>query len=117
MSIDNRRAPRFRDFARARLDELCHMSGYLEDISLHGCRVRFPHSFEIDTDQEYTLSILPTFRSGLREFSLRVQPQWTEASADSIEIGFCVLPSPGIQLYGRYVELLSRLEVEQLQEA
>ena len=117
MSIDNRRAPRFRDFARARLGELCHMSGYLEDISQSGCKVRFPHSFEIDTDREYSLTILPGIRSGIREFSIRVQPQWTETSADSIEIGFGVIPSPGIQLYGRYVEQLSRLEVEQLQEA
>lgn len=117
MSIDNRRNPRFREFARAKLAELCHLPGYLEDVSSTGCKVRFPHAFEVDKDQEYELVILPCLKFGLREFKLLVQPQWIKAEQDAIEIGFTVLPSPDIKLFNRYVDLLSSQENSELQEA
>ena len=117
MSIDNRQTPRFRDFARARIEELCHLPGFLEDVSKTGCKVRFSHDFEVDADREYTLTIQPAGRSGLREFELTVKPEWVERDEDSLEIGFSVLRSPGTRSFFKYVELLAGLEDREVQEA
>lgn len=117
MSIDNRQDPRIRDFARARIDELCCLPCFLEDVSKTGCKVRFSQDIEIDTDREYTLTVLPAFRTGIKEFDLVVRPQWISRSADSVEIGFSVLCSPGIRQFSRYVEILATLEESVLQEA
>jgi len=118
MSIDNRLVPRFRDFARARINELCCLPGFLEDVSKTGCKVRFSHVRELDTDREYTLTVLPALRSGIAEFSLTVIPQWISRIEDAVEIGFAVLPCPGIRHFSRYVDILADLEEdEDVQEA
>lgn len=109
--------PRFQDFARARINELCQLPGFLEDVSRTGCRVRFSHVTDIDTEQEYTLYIQPALKSGLGEFSLVVQPQWIQRNGDSVDIGFAVLHSPGIRQFTRYVEHLEDLETVAVQEA
>ena len=117
MSSDNRQAPRFQDFARARVDELCQLPGFLEDVSKNGCKVRFPLSFEVDTDREYTLTVQPTCRSGIKEFNLMVKPQRVNQKADSFEIGFSVLYSPGTKHLRNYIEVLAGLGDPELQEA
>ena len=117
MSIENRIAPRFSDFASAKISELCCLPGYLEDVSKTGCKVRFSHIFDIDTDREYTLTVLPALRSGIKEFELVVRPCWVKTEADFVEIGFNVLMSPGIRLFSRYVDILAELEEVELQEA
>jgi hypothetical protein len=117
MSIENRQVPRFQDFARARLNELCPLPGFLEDVSKNGCRVRFSNFFAVDIDREYTLTIQPALRSGIKEFELVVQPQWVSQGDDSLEIGFVVLRSPGICQFNRYVAILAGQYQEQLQEA
>lgn len=117
MCIENRQEPRFRDFARARINELNQLPGYLEDVSRTGCRVRFPVPFTLDTDREYLLTVLPATHSGLKEFDLVVQPQWIRNDQDDFEIGFNVLHSPGTREFHRYVETLAEIEAEELQEA
>ncbi len=117
MSTDNRQSPRFRDFARARVDELCQLPGFLEDVSKTGCKVRFSHEFEVDSEREYTLTIQPASRSGIREFDLTVRPEWVRKDDDAVEIGFSILHSPGVRQFHRYVELLEGLEDRELQQA
>jgi hypothetical protein len=117
MNDENRQLPRYPDFARAKIRELCQLPGYLEDVCKNGCRVRFPNAVSIDTDREYTLAILPALRCGIGEFDLIVSPQWIREERDSVEIGFSVLHCPGIRQFMRYVEILSELEEEILQEA
>jgi len=117
MNRENRHEPRFRDFTRAVIDELCPFPGYLEDVSTTGCKVRFTHSFEIDIDQEYTLSIQPGIKSPMKEFVLTVKPEWFQDDGENIEIGFTVLRSPGARQYITYVETLAALEEQELQEA
>lgn len=109
--------PRYPDFARACLKGHCEFPGYLEDVSKTGCKVRFAQDFGIDLENEYTLTILPGFRSGIKEFELTVCPQWVENGTDSCEIGFQVLHSPGIRHYARYVDILAEQGEEELQEA
>lgn len=117
MSITNRQLPRYRDFARARVTELSCMPGVIEDVSRGGCKVRFSHSIEIDSEREYSLTVHPCPGSGFTEFELVVRPQWSEVTEDSTEIGFTVLHSPGIRDFHRYVALLSEQEETALQEA
>ncbi|HNY21811.1 MAG TPA: hypothetical protein PKO22_06635 [Treponemataceae bacterium] len=117
MSIENRIAPRYPDFARAKLEDLCPLPGFLEDVSKTGCKVRLSHVLDVDTDREYCLTVLPALRSGIREFELIVKPCWVRAEKDAVEIGFNVLHSPGIKQYNRYVDILAELEEEELQEA
>lgn len=117
MSIENRQAPRYNDFARARIDELCQLPGFLEDVSKNGCKVRFMHVCDLDTESEYTMTILPALRSGIREFSIVVKPQWIRKGGDYVEIGFSVLCSPGMCQFNRYVDILAQLEEVELQEA
>jgi hypothetical protein len=117
MSIENRQMPRYQDFARARIQEMCQLPGYLEDVSRNGCKVRFSHVNDIDTDREYTLQIQPAPKSGIAEFSLVVQPQWVRRNGDTVDVGFSVLHSPGIRQFSRYVEHLEDLEAVALQEA
>lgn len=117
MSIDNRQLPRFQDFARARINELCQLPGYLEDVSVNGCKIRFTHVFDVDTDREYTLTVLPALRSGIGEFEVVVRPQWICRNPDSIDIGFYVLHCPGIRQFMKYVNILAQLDQQVLQEA
>jgi hypothetical protein len=117
MSIDNRQTPRLPDFARARINELCQLPCFLEDVSKTGCRVRFSQNIDIDCEREYNLTVLPALRSGLKQFDIIVRPQWVKNSPDSTEIGFIVLCSPGIRTFNQYVQTLAVLEEAELQEA
>ncbi len=117
MSMNNRQTPRFSDFARAKMNGSCQLPGYLEDVSKSGCKVRFSHTFEVDTDREYSLTILPALRSGIREFEITVRPEWVSSDEDSMYIGFCILRSPGICDLYKYVQILEHLNIEELQEA
>lgn len=117
MNRDNRKKQRFRDFARATIDELCPFPGFLEDVSATGCRVRFAHAFDVDIDKEYSLAVQPGIKSPIKEFVLTVKPEWYQNDDESVEIGFTVLRSPGARQYLNYVEALSALEEQELQEA
>jgi hypothetical protein len=117
MSNENRQTPRLPDFARARIEELCQLPCFLEDVSKTGCKVRFSQRIELDMDKEYALTVLPAFRSGLKEFDIVVRPQWLKPGKDSTEIGFAVLCSPGMRAFGQYVQALAVLEEAELQEA
>lgn len=116
MKEEFRKAKRFSDFARATLEDVSSLSGYLEDVCKTGCKVRFPQELDIDLEQEYSLSVTPATRSGLREMSLTVQPKWIQASNDATEIGFFVLPCPDIKIFDSYVALLHQLEMEEYSE-
>lgn len=117
MSREKRLTPRFRDFAKARVDELCQLPGYLEDISRTGCKVRFPHTFPVDAEREYTLTVLPAGKSGLKEFDLTVKPEWISPDAEPFEVGFSVLCSPGLHQLRKYVEMLAALDEQDICEA
>jgi len=118
MSVNQRRAPRFSDFARAKLNQVYQLPGFLEDVSATGCRVRFTHTFEVDTDREYVLTILPSLRSGLFEFDLTVHPEWVKTTEETTEIGFSILHCPGTRTYQRYVAILAEQQEElEYQEA
>lgn len=117
MGNENRQMPRYRDFARARIEGLSQLPGVLEDVSKTGCRVRFSHAFEVDTDRDYLMTVHPACRSGIREFELVVRPEWVQEHSSSVDIGFSILHSPGIRSHQRYIDVLCEFEAAALQEA
>ena len=117
MSDNKRLLPRFPDFARVHITELCRLPGVLEDASQNGCRVRFNDRFPVETDREYRMTLASAPRSGLGEIQLIVRPEWVHCECDSQEIGFSVLHSPGLRQYLRYIENLSEQYDVELQEA
>ncbi len=117
MSSENRQTPRYRDFARAWIGELSQFPGVLEDVSKTGCKVRFSHVFEVDTEREYLMTVHPARRTGVREFELLVRPAWVNERDNSLDVGFTILHSPGTRSHQDYVSLLSDSEEELLEEA
>lgn len=117
MKTEKRQSPRFPDFARASIEELCPFTGFLEDVSITGCRVRFAHVFDVDIDQEYTLSVQPGIKSSIKEFVLTVKPEWFQNDGEAVEIGFTILRSPGARQYLNYVDTIAALEQQERQEA
>lgn len=117
MSSENRQMPRYRDFARAWIEDLSQLPGVLEDVSKTGCKVRFSHVFPVDSDREYLMTVHPACRSGIREFELVVRPEWVRERDNSLDIGFSILHSPGSRSHHSYIELLSESEDELFEEA
>ncbi|MDR2898001.1 MAG: PilZ domain-containing protein [Spirochaetaceae bacterium] len=110
MISNNRKEPRFDDFAPVDVQGLCRLPGILENISLTGCSVRFPLPFQVRKNTEYTIQVRPARKTGLTPFTLIGTPVWTFQSAGTTKIGFQVLHSPGSKTLRQYVNLLSASE-------
>jgi hypothetical protein len=108
--LNNRKEQRYKDFARADVQELCSLPGILEDISLTGCSVRFYVSFPVSKNTEYTIKIRPARKTGLMPFTLIGTPVWVMQSGGCTKIGFHVLRSPGSGILRQYLDLLSASE-------
>ncbi|ULQ59290.1 PilZ domain-containing protein [Brucepastera parasyntrophica] len=113
MGIEHRRTRRFHDFVRIKVDKLNKLPGFLENISEGGCRVHFSNNFPVDMNEEYTLTILPAPHTGFSDFSLTVKPEWVRKNANSVDIGFSVLHSPGFRQYIKYVHAIAACEIEE----
>lgn len=110
MDLDNRQDTRFNDFGKVDAPDICVFPGILSDISLYGCKIRFPVCISIDMDCDYELKIMPTRKSSNQSFILIAHPQWTQKDTDATEIGFKVLHSPGSKQLVQYIT--SRAENE-----
>lgn len=117
MGNENRQTPRYRDYARARIEDLSQLPGVLEDVSKTGCKVRFSHVFAVDTEREYIMTVQPACRSGFREFDLVVKPEWIHEHANSLDVGFSILHSPGTRSHHKYLDILCEFVDGALQEA
>jgi hypothetical protein len=106
MSIVSRKLPRFADCGRVDAPDISLLPGVLEDISLHGCRVRFPLSVKIDIDNDYELKIRPSRKRNAGVFILLCHPQWIQEANGYTEIGFEVLRSPDTARLNAYIKIL-----------
>ncbi len=116
MSVTKRNSCRFQDYARVDVGELSIFPGILENISLEGCRVRFPSHPEADTETEYTMVIHPTRKKGMQPFSLIGRPVWSVEHPDSVEIGFILLKSPGSRQLAEYIDYLETSDMAEYEE-
>ena len=66
MNDECRREERYVEIGRVDAPDICLFSGVLIDISLSGCKVRFPMNLEIDEEGDYELKI----QSARKDFSV-----------------------------------------------
>ena len=107
MVVDKRKDERFDDIGRAEAHNLCALPGFLVDISMLGCRVRFPANFEVSTEKDVELKILTARKGSSQPITLIAHPQWSRSESDSTEIGFKFLRSPGTRELYKYIEKLA----------
>jgi len=103
MSKIFRKLVRFKDFGRVDAPDISLLPGVLEDISLEGCRVRFPLSVSVDPDNDYDLKIRPSRKGNSAPFNLVCHPQWYCGTDGGTELGFRILRSPDTARLNEYI--------------
>ncbi len=93
MFEEKRRHPRFNVTGRVDAADLCIFPGILLDLSLGGCRVRFPIQVTVNPDEEYQLKLKFSCDCISKSLTLLGRPAYVKTS-DSTEIGFQFLRSP-----------------------
>jgi len=107
MSQISRKTVRFKDFGRVDAPDISLLPGVLEDISLQGCKVRFPLSLTVDSDNDYELKIHTSRKQNSVPLSLVCHPQWSRGADGGTEIGFQILRSPDTAKLSEYINQLS----------
>ena len=116
MLVDKRKDERFDDIGRAESPELCALPGFLVDISMLGCRVRFPVNFEVPMEKDIELKVITARKGSSQPITLIAHPQWFHSESDSTEIGFKFLRSPGTRELYKYIERLALSAAEYEEE-
>lgn len=112
MSLEHRKDERFEDIGRVDAQNLCVFPGVLVDISMLGCRIRFPAVLDVDMEADFELKITPARKYSLQNIQLIGHPQWVKKEDESTEVGFKLLRSPGTRMLGTYVQKLALAEAE-----
>lgn len=110
MISNKREQQRYDDFTRVHITELCSLPGILENISLTGCRIKFPVPFMVHEDKEYKIVVSPVQKTGLMSFTLLGTTKWCCDYKGYTKIGFHFLHSPGLGLLKKYLDMLSACE-------
>ncbi len=116
MQFEQRKDERFDDIGRVDDPELCVFPGVLVDISMLGCRIRFPASISVDMDSDIDLKITSPRKGTMQSFSLIGHPKWIKEENGSTEVGFRFLRSPGSRLLYKYIEKLAMAAAEYEEE-
>ncbi|MDR0784333.1 MAG: PilZ domain-containing protein [Treponema sp.] len=104
---EKRRGIRYRTIAHARVHGLFNGDALLKDISVTGCRIETTVFIEARPGTAYTLEVIPESAAKIASFELQVETRWTNAAADSYEVGFLVKASPEGKQFQRYVDYLA----------
>ncbi len=104
---DLRKSTRFQDFGRVECQDLCMVSGILNDISLHGIKVTFTVPVKINMEREYSIKIkLSKFNEMPME--LIGVPVWIYGDGSSTQAGFSFLYSKDSSRLENYVSKLEK---------
>ncbi|MCR4790720.1 MAG: PilZ domain-containing protein [Treponemataceae bacterium] len=106
MDKELRRHTRFVEIGRVDAPDVCLFSGILVDISLNGCKVRFPAKLEIDADVEYELKILTARKDFSAPFILIANVSWLKNTENSCDVGFSIIRSPSTREFEKYIQSL-----------
>jgi len=112
MVKDFRKNVRFEKVGRITAESICVFQGIIQDISLQGCRVRFPAVINPDPEKDYEIVLNFLERTAPESLILLARIQWFEAYADSTEIGFYFQHSPDSKKLTSYIEKLCKEEQE-----
>ena len=111
MGKELRKAQRFVEIGRVDAPDFCLFSGVLIDISLTGCKVKFPTNLEIDCECEYELKVHCARKEFSEPFSLIANVSWFKNSDSACEVGFNIIRSPSTR---EFEKLIKSLEEEKL---
>lgn len=109
-----RKAERYEDFGRVESDELCIVSGVLDDISLTGCKVSYTVPPTIDMEKEYEIKVRLS-RNNSESLNLLVLPAWIKSDEDKTSVGFSILQSKDSAKLVSYINLLKN-DAESIEE-
>ena len=116
MHFEQRKDERYEDIGRVEAPELCVFPGKLEDISMFGCKIRFPAIIELEADLEVDLKLTPTRKDTFQNITLIGHQMWCHRDNDSTVIGFRFLRSPGSRSLVKYIEKLALAAAEYEEE-
>ncbi len=106
MSREQRRNARFDDCGYVEVKGLSTLPGILNDISLKGCKVRFPIPVHVDMENDYELRIKVMNQDEMTSLFLISHPQWVKTVDGQTEVGFTFLRSPGTLALEDYIKHL-----------
>lgn len=106
MKTEHRKDERFEDSGRVEAKELCALPGVLDDISISGCKVRFPVPVNVDMDNDYDLKMNLPHKNFLPVLKLTGRPQWKKDMGSQTQVGFSFLCSPGTPALTKYINQL-----------
>jgi hypothetical protein len=109
-----RKNARFGKIGRITAHSICVFQGIILDISLEGCRVRFPAVLNPDPEKDYEIVLNFLERTAPESLVLLGHIQWIESDADSTEIGFKLYHSPDSKKLASYIEKLTQEQQESL---
>ncbi len=112
---EQRKDVRFEDIGRVDIPALCVLPAILVDISMYGCKVRYPVALDVEMDNEYDLKISPAMRE-YGPFHLIGEPAWLKKEQKTTELGFKILRSPGSRNFQHYVEKLMQIANTQMMD-
>jgi hypothetical protein len=105
--LDNRKNPRYRTLARARIPEVLEGENLLKDLSITGCCVECTVYADVQPGSQYQLEIEPEEASHIGSFELSVERKWVRSGGYSTEVGFSIIASPKGKQFQRYVDYLT----------
>lgn len=112
MSRDQRKEERFEYYGSVESEELCSFPGVLDDISLSGCKVRFPVPVTIDMDNDYNVYIKISQNEEISTLPMICHPEWNKIDDGQSEIGFSFLHSLSTPKLESYIKHLQQTTVE-----
>ena len=106
--LENRKNPRYRTLARARIAGILEGDSLLKDLSITGCCVECTSYADIQKGSRYSLAIEPESAAKIGGFELSVECVWIRSGGYSTELGFGVTASPkNAKQFQRYVDYLT----------
>jgi hypothetical protein len=106
--LENRKNPRYRTLARARIAGVLEGDNLLKDLSITGCCVECTIYADIQPGGRYQMEIEPESVAQIGNFELSVENKWVRSGGYSTEVGFGVVASPkNAKQFQRYVDYLT----------
>ncbi|OJF76656.1 MAG: hypothetical protein BKP49_05705 [Treponema sp. CETP13] len=101
-----RKNTRFETIGRVSAQSLCLFPGIILNISLEGCRVRFPAIVNPDIDKDYELTVSFSEKDAPDGLILLGHIKWLETTEESTEIGVNFLHSPSSKPFADFINKL-----------
>jgi len=105
--LENRKAPRYKTLAHARIPNILEGNNPLKDLSITGCCVESNAYAEIKPETVYQMEIMPEHIARIDNFVLEVESKWVHPLDNSGEVGFSVIASPKGKQFQHYVDYLA----------